>query len=194
MSKSISPEQKKLNEKIANLKLESKLNLAVAKKLKHIKASVLSVGQGTTFLSVKAANTEELKTVLAEYPPINKTTKIGSSKDDIEIETPFKLTIKNPASPNQWSAFELNIRWTAKEMDIWLHIPLEVIKDFVHSSKRKIYDSEYVHFIGISETKLREMAVLCYTFNCRKIINWYGGDVTLTEPEEVDTIMDFLKS
>lgn len=196
MSKTISPEDKKLNEQIKKLKLESKLNKEIKIKIPNTKYNLCGVGgkPEDIFIHCEAKDKFEFQDILKVYPPINNQIKFGSSKEETVLETQFKLTLDNPARPNQWNDFDLDIKYHAKEFEVWITLPIQEILQFVNTTTRNVTDSEYGYFEGYSFNELRDMKVRMYQWNNRKVVRWYGGNETLKCINTISEVINSLKS
>lgn len=137
-------------------------------------------------------NVESIKNILQTLQPSNINTRIGfAGKEDYIINSPYGLNLKNPCSPNSWNYFHVKIQYTCNEHEISIQIPVELLKGFLTNSMRKIDDSEHHYFTGVSMKDLRNMTVFSYSFN-KDQISWYGGDKTLKDVDEINSIVEFL--
>lgn len=187
--------QTELNDKIELLKRTFEVEQSILLKLGNIKHSVLSIDSKSPFISVKTDNLVDLKIVLDQLPPVDKTHEIGVDRDSFHIilDTPFKLTLENPASPSQYQGFTLDIKYQAEGFMIWIQLPQSLVNEFCERSQRNPTDSEQHYFLGVSQKQYREMRIMSYKWkgfnNC---IGWYGGNQTLTDSDKTKEIMNFL--
>lgn len=145
------------------------------------------------FISFDCKTIYEVKQLLSTLSPTNKTSVIGTATDKFykTIDSPYKITIDNPASTNQYNWFSLRIQFELNDIDIWINVPLNLITfyNFVRIT-RNITDSEYHYFIGMSNKQLREMKVTAYNFNNNYVVNFYGGSKTLFCGIEANNIIN----
>lgn len=145
---------------------------------------------------------EDFKHILKTLKPTNKKTVIGTASDKYykSLKTPFRLNVKNPPVVNSAQNYEINISYISGIYNVSIDVPLSLIdKDFFLVTQRSITDSEYHYFIGVSMAEIRNRRLRKYTFanvntagTNSKVINWYGGDVTLCDETEIKTIIDSL--
>lgn len=181
----------KLQEEIAALTAKYEFEEFVKSKLPNLKTMAFV---NRKRILVEVENKDQFKEVLAVFPTTNTITKIGSASSDIDpIQSPYRIDIDNPCSPNSFSKFKVQVSYQSDDTEIQVELPIEVIKDWVTTSKRKITDSEYHYFIGYSHNELRKKEVMCYVFPYpTKQISWYGGNKTLQSEEIISEIIDSL--
>jgi hypothetical protein len=135
---------------------------------------------------------EEFQKVYAAYQPTNKETVIGfAGKENQTINHPVKVMIGNPPVQNSSQRFEIKFDYNSGDINIRINMPINKVKDFVSIGRRKPTSSEHHYFTGYSKKAIMKMDLTAYSFN--KIqINWYGGDKTLKDTDEIQEIIKFL--
>ncbi len=144
-------------------------------------------------LVARCKDTNEFKNVLSSFPATNENTVIGTARDSYfaDLKTPFKVNINNPASPNSYNSFSVEISYMSNDIDVQCTLPIDCIKDYTSTGERTITDSEYHYFTGVSMERLRRMNVRNYNFNSTQI-SWYGGDKTLKNADVANEIVNSL--
>jgi len=187
--------QAELNAKIELLKRTFEVEQSILVKLGNIKHNVLSIDSKSPFISIKIDNLSDLKICLDKLPPVDKTHEIGSERDNYHtiLNSPFKLTLENPAVVNSSQNCYLDIKYKTTNFDIWIQLPQSFVNDFCVRSERAPSDSEQVYFMGVAQSKYKDLRVMCYKWqgfnNC---ISWYGGNQTLTDSDKTNEIMNLL--
>lgn len=191
-------EKSKLDVKIQQITAEFNFKNEVKEKLPTIKTLAFLTGRDgfSPRIICSCKNKEEFKEVLKAYPSTNEKQIIGTASDKYyhELHTPYKITIDNPANPNQYNYFEVKIYYKSNKVDVTINLPIAFISDFVTIGERNITESEYHYFIGYSHNQLHSLKVRHYNFKGGKQINWYGGDKTLTDEKLINEIIESLLS
>lgn len=144
------------------------------------------------FISFEPKTIEEAQTLLNNIKPTNVKQVIGTVTDKYykTFDSPYQLSIDNPASPSNYNPFTLKIKFEYNDVDIWIKIPINLITDYKFvAGARNITDSEYHYFTGTSMSNLRKMVVKYFNFNHTSVINFYGGGKNLYCPIETDKII-----
>lgn len=139
-------------------------------------------------LTLKPETKEDIVEILNNFKCTENPFVTGA--DDIVVDSGFKITIQN--TPNQGS--NLLITYKSENYHINIETSIEFIKNFSVKSERKIYESEYHYFIGITMKNLSIMKINSMRFNSFNTINWYGGNITLKEVDEINKIINHLKN
>ena len=111
--------------------------------------------------------------VIAAFPPSNNNCLTFAGKDNQQTASPFLLRFQN------------NIREVKTEIDYisgdyWIHIqtPVSYYSDDCKGVfMRKVYDSEFHYFPGVSGTRIRNMQIRAYRLDMFEKCSYYGGDV-----------------
>ena len=138
-------------------------------------------------------NEGDFKHVFNIFKPTNKEVVIGyAGKDSTVLKTPYRIDLENPPQTSRYSRFEMKIDYVSNDINLRIKIPIELVKDFVMRSSRKITSSEYHYFTGVSQSELYRMDVMSYTYNTNDYIGWYGGNKTLTSTDVINKIINHL--
>ena len=144
-------------------------------------------------------NPESFAAVVGEFPPTNTETNIGfAAKNSVIVDSPFRCDLKNPGQISQYMDFELRVIWQIDGLEICVTYTLDTPRPGPHNlphvvnGHRKISDSEYVYYPGVSNKKLREMTIPRWEFTGLARITWYGGNQTLTDVEQINDIIEAL--
>lgn len=132
----------------------------------------------------------ELKKVISILKPTNTEHVIEHGNKWYEPQTPFRVGIENPATPKHITPFCLKVSYEYNEYKVRIKVLLSEYMDFVVEDLRTPTDSEYVHFIGISATTIRNMKIKCYKFKTPNHVGWYGGDKTLIDEDIINEIIN----
>lgn len=185
-----------LDKKIKALKLEEAFKTKVKKELKKIDHLAFMTGHedDEPRLVARCKDFKEALLVLKLYPPTNKKTVIGTAGDSYfaTLKTPFHVKLDNPCSPSIHHSFQLELSYESNKVDVQIELSIDLFMDFVNCGERNITDSEYHYFTGVDYGRLRSMKVMCYNFKADKVINWYGGDKSLLDEQEIQKIIDSL--
>ena len=117
---------------------------------------------------------EKINQVITAFPPSRNNCLTLAGKDDQQTGSPFILR------------FENNIRDNRAQIDYisgeyWIHIQLPVSyysDDCKGVFMRKVYESEYHYFPGVSDTRIRNMRIRAYKLDMFESCSYYGGNVT----------------
>lgn len=143
----------------------------------------------------KCKTKAEAAEVLAKYPATNNITSIGTAteKSHVEYENSFRIDIDNPPTYNSSQYYKYCISYESNGIDMQITIPVTEMPEFSERKERGITDSEYHYFTGVSMAKLRTMVVPCYVFKAPQV-NWYGGNKTLKDVNEVECFINSLNN
>lgn len=182
-----------IEEQIKRIKAETEEKIALLEKEKGILEifPTLKVSCLKGFNTIDVKNMEEAKTVLLKLKPTTKIEKIKTSSTEYEIDSYYKISIENPAVPNQYNDFRIKIEFISNGEKYWIIMPLNIIESFLTKGTRQVYECEYHYFVGESMSKIRQLRVSCYNFRTQQI-NYYGVDKTCLKPEEINNIIDFI--
>lgn len=176
--------RKRYTEMIENSLFISNIEVALSVTAKHI--------------FVTAKNLIEVQEVLSKLPACDETYTMGDTRSTT-LNRPYRISIKNPAAPNQYNNFMVNISyrsyvpWIGKHYEVSISIPVIHLIGFLEVTSRKVTDLEYHYFIGVSMKQLLNMHVKAYTFKDGKLMRFYGGDIVLSDEREIDRIMAFIQ-
>lgn len=184
-----------LESKIKALTVEFNFKNEIAESLPNIEilAFLSGIEDNQKRLVAKCKTIDQFNEVFEKYAPTNENTVIGTATDKFysNLQTPFRLNIDNPCKPNQWNYFKLSISYTSNDIDVEITLPIETISDFTTIGQRTITDSEYHYFTGISQIKLHQMRVRCFSFKGDQI-NFYSGSKTLNNVDSINQIIKHL--
>lgn len=184
-----------LESKIKALTVEYSFKQDIAESLPNIEtlAFLGGIKDNRKRLVAKCKTIGEFNEVFEKYAPTNENTVIGTATDKFHsnLQTPFRLNIDNPCKPNQWNYFKLSISYTSNDIDVEITLPIETILEFTTIGQRTITDTEYHYFTGISQSKLCQMRVRCFSFKGDQI-NFYGGSKTLNNVDSINQIIKHL--
>lgn len=173
-----------LDRKIEALKLEHSHKSAMAELLSDFKHMAYGTTDKTVNLDLNSLT--EFNLIKELLPPTETTTLLGDINKTV-LNTPYRIGITNPASPNQYNEFKCTIHYKSNDISVRLTVPISEVKDYTRTNERGITDSEHHYFVGVDYKKLHAMKVRCYEFTSSQV-NWYGGDKTLTDLEVIKAI------
>lgn len=147
------------------------------------------------FISITAGTIQEVRDALVTLRPTGTCTSISVSGEVLTYSNPYKITIINPARADLGTGFVARIEFKHVH-DVQLRFPLRIIENYLTEYKRRLYESEYHFFTGISQKTLHRKRVNAFTFktDVSNVINWYGGDNTLTDVGIIEDVIKFLKT
>jgi hypothetical protein len=187
---------KSLQQELALTTAKFELKEFASSKLGSIKHNAYLSGhddEGKT-ISIDAETIQEAAKVLILCPPTNSTTTIGSAtKHKAILNTPFRIDIDNPCTPNQYRNFTIGVHYTSTDIEVRLSVPITDLVQFMVAGERHVSDSEYHYFSGYTHQQLSKLKVRCYSFNGPQI-NWYGGSKTATSETLISEIIETIKN
>jgi len=146
------------------------------------------------FVTFEVETLEQAAKVLKNHAPTNKTNKLGfAGKDDEIINTPYHVSFDSPARVTPYTRPQLKIVYACGEIDIWLTMPSELVKELRGTGNRSVTDSEYHYFTGISMRKIREISIPTYYLLGGESQSYYGGQKTARNVEAIDKLIAFIK-
>ena len=164
--------------------------------IEHVNMTLSVTNQ---YIFAKARSLGEVQELLEKLPPSESTYTLGNI-DKTKINRPFRISIENPASPNQYNDFRVNIAYRSfvpflsRSYDVRVSFPVGHLIGFLEVTSRKVTESEHHYFLGVPMMQLLEMRVKAYTFKDGQVMHFYGGDVVLRSEREIDEIMAFIQS
>lgn len=115
----------------------------------------------------------KIQQVIAAFPPSRNNSLTFAGKDDQKTESPFILRFKNNIRDNK-----AEIEYISGEYWVNIQLPVSYYSDDCKGVfMRKVYDSEYHYFPGVSYTKIRDMQIRSYKLDMFESCSYYGGDV-----------------
>lgn len=148
--------------------------------------------ESSNTIFIKVIDSRILNEILNELVPTKKTFTVGNDGKRI-INSPYKIRISNPSKMDQSSSYEFILNFVYGELDIRLNIPLKYGTDFITRTTRKLEDTAYFLYPGISSKELRQMRILAYAFKA-EMYKYYAGDYVLIDTKEIDNIINHFKT
>lgn len=187
--------QKKIDNLILKEKHDEEMQLLFPD-IKHMAIVHEWKDEPTFRIILNIESKEQFKTILERLPVTNTQQKISSSgKNDGDIiNHPFRIDINNPPVCNSSQQYEFRINYTSDKYDVDIHVPINLVKEFVTTGQRNITDCEHHYFTGWSMEKMRNHKLMTYLFKNGGSISWFGGTKTSTDLDNIEEIINFLKS
>lgn len=128
---------------------------------------------------------EEIANFLEQFTPSGDHLTTTHGKDRYE----FLYKIDLSSNPN---GSQCNIKYLhTPDIEIYLSIPIEWIRDFIRYESIPMPDTMMHYFGGIRRSQIGKLSVANFK---AKSITWYGGNRTLVDQEEAQRIVDHIKS
>ncbi len=176
--------QTSLEQQIAELTAKHNLQTSVESKLPGMEVYTNDFNhknKGTKFTFTVYLNentplweiSEKIDKIIKAFPPSRNNCLMFAGKDDHQTASPFLLSWKNNIRSN-----DVQIQWISGEF--WAHISLPIAyysDDVKGVFMRKVYDSEYHYFGGVSMAKINKMQIRAYKLDMFESCKYYGGDV-----------------
>lgn len=152
----------------------------------------------TKCITIRDIDPEKFNGIIEQLPVTSKEHVISyAGKDDTIIDFPVRFNLENPT---KYEGSFLRLIYTSNDIAVRLEIPIfkllkyEDFNGYFIRSERKIYDSEYHYFTGVSMKELMNTKIPCYIFNGFDNISWYGGSKTLKDVSMCENIFMQLES
>ncbi len=159
---------------------------------KHVFSS-----QGKNFVCFEAPfrekmSREDVRTLLRDLQPSNSSYNLkAAGKEDKVINTPYMIETQSHISDSP----TVKITFTVDKEVVWIIFDAKMISQFTQNSTRKVTDSEYYYFGGISRAEIQRKEIPCRPFNgSNTTVSYYGGNKKCVCPDLAEAIIDHLKS
>lgn len=133
---------------------------------------------------------DEMDKVLQTFPPINKSIVIKPIGKEKIVNSSYRVDIDNPATVNSVSRHEMRISYVTDDINVTIKLPIDMVEEYVYEYQRKINDTEYHYFTGLSHRQLRDKKVRAYKFKNSNVITWYGGTHTQLDETYIKNIIN----
>jgi hypothetical protein len=187
---------KGLNKKIEELKERDKLDKQVARKMRGIapvsafpfgyKAKGTDVSLTVNLTKVPLNQVaRKIADTLNVYKPTCNNLLMFAGKDDQPTASPFVLRFDNPCT----NIGHCTIDYISGKNWIHIDVPLSFYSDDVKGVyMRKVYDSEYHYFTGVSMERLHKLQLRAHCLDMFEVVKYWGGDAAnyVTDPADAE--------
>lgn len=174
-----------LEQQIAELKAKHELQQSVEAKLpnEHIYTNLFDYDGHKFTMTVHLQDAEldtiqgRLKKIVEAYPPTENAKTVINGKNKSKTLSPYLLKFRNETR----GKLNVQLEWISGEFWVHVDLPLQYYSLAVAYFNRKIYDTQYHYFVGVSMAELRNITVRAATLSDPQVkfhrVPYYGGDV-----------------
>lgn len=132
----------------------------------------------------------KIQEVIKAFPPTRKNCLLFAGKEDHPTGSPYLLKWDNGIRNNS-----VKIDWVSGEFWAQISLPIAFYSDDCKGVfMRKVYDTEYHYFGGVSMAEINRMQIRAYQLDMFEKCRYYGGDVVNfieegEDPEEFECVV-----